>query len=262
MLSWGFLTLGIIYLWTLTSGVIRFGLFLELACGILIVDCVLRLFKTQSDLGSARRRVLTVLSGRYATPGIHAEARSRWKAISYSLSAKALLVGSLVALVTLTCVAQSIYAYYLTVTNKTDWAQRPSPFYDWRTYAANAKWIGRDYAPIWYAQSTDLRTVVDEIDVWIVGPSEIMAGYSKVLKSNIPIVNINYANATPATLDMFLRLESELDLPSKNVYMLSERPLETVRMELDEYGFDVVSAREFQPTFTYFPLNLIEVAVE
>jgi hypothetical protein len=122
--------------------------------------------------------------------------------------------------------------------------------------------IGNDYDPIRYGREIDLKELVGEIDVWIVGPSEIMTGYSKLLKSNIPILNINYSRATPKTRDFFSAAEKELHLRPKKMYMLSIRPLDVVKMELDQYGFNVISVREIQPTFTYFPLQLIRVALK
>jgi hypothetical protein len=157
--------------------------------------------------------------------------------------------------------AQFAYTYYLAAaTNIADWSQRPSPFYDWNTYVKNAKLIGNDFDPlIVHKRDAELKERIREIDVWIVLPPDSASGYEKLLKDDIPILNLQMSRRTHAASDMFLSLKKRLDMRSKNIYMVGNRPMEAISKDLEQYGFRIVAVDGIQPTFTYFPLYLIKV---
>jgi hypothetical protein len=254
--SLGLLALGIIYLWTITSGVIRYGLFLELTSGILIVDFILRLFNSDLHLMISRLKLLRIISVRYGNQDKLFQVRPQLVSLVYYNDLRTCFLRCLALGMILASFSQNLYSYYLTVTNRADWSLRPSALDDWQTYVQNVKMIGNDYDPIIYGKEIELKENVSEIDIWIIGIGEIMTGYSKLLNNNIPILNLNYIGATPETQNVFSTLEKELHLKKKNMYMLSYRSLDEVATDLEPYGFYIVSVQDITPTFTYVPLPL------
>jgi hypothetical protein len=130
---------------------------------------------------------------------------------------------------------------------------------NWQIYAQNIDLIAKDYLPMKYTSDENLREIVGEIDIWIVLPPDNMSGYDTLLKSNIPIMNLQMSTATPQALDSFLSLEKRINLRSKHIYMLSIRPVDVVANQLDQYRFRIVAVHEIQPTFTYLPLELLQI---
>jgi hypothetical protein len=242
------------------SGVIRFGLFLELLSGLLIVYLIFDLLNSDIRLLKSRLKVLWLISRRVGNRRKRLRISHSLIATFYDIDLKLFCIRGLLVLTIMAALAQGIYAYYLsTITNITDWSQRPSAFNDWQTYTQNIGWIGKDYLPMKYTDNESLRRILAEIDVWIVLPPDNLSGYDALLKSNVPIMNLQMSTATQGTQDSFLSLKKSINLRSKDIYMLSIRPLDVVANELDQYRFRIVAVHEIQPTFTYLPLELLKI---
>ena len=257
----GILIVSLMYLWTLTSGAIRYGLFIEIITGVLIANFLFILLSMDIKIFHLRatiaRRVIPSNENRHArSVGI----RDGLIAAQHNLDLQSYFVRGLIVLLVFVALAQNMYAYYLgPVKNIVDWSQRPSAQSDPYTYLQNMELIGEDYLPIQYNGNDNLERIITEIDVWIVAPGDVTTGYSALLKTNIPILNLNVARKTPDADEAFLRLVKSLDLRSKDIYMISGRSLSDIKTGLDAYHFNILSVYEIRPTFTYFPLNLIKL---
>jgi len=261
----GLFSLVLIYLWAFTSGAIRYGLFIEIILGLLIVKFVYILYKLDIRLLNFKAKATHILNIYYSDRRKYYQVRSKLIAFVYGLDLKSGFIKSLSTLIIVSAFSQTAYAYYLTITNKTDWASRPSIQNGWDTYIDNINMIGRDHAPLKYKTDDNLIKIIDDIDVWIVNPGENISGYEKLLKGNVPILTLQWSKApqgTQAAIDLFENIKQAENLRLKNMYMLSLQTPEASAAELDKYGFKITAVYEIQPTFTYYPILLVKVVLK
>jgi hypothetical protein len=200
-----------IFLWAITAGFIRYGLFAEIVSGIIIVELVLCFI----DSGKKLRKVATGLI----------------------LCCFLLQVG---------------YAYTLSFSNKVDWSLRPD-FFNWKNityYLNNFKMVGKDYSPFQgRSNSAQFMDDLSHVDYWVVLQNDDNNGYEKMLKADIPIINLGYLEATSAGKKIYYDLTSSALFRSKNKYLLSYRSTTAVEADLKVYGFYVVANEVINPTF-------------
>jgi len=260
----GVLMVSLIYLWTLTSGAVRYALFIEIISGIFIVNFFFVLLSMDIKIFDLKARILQRVipsygNQRYRSGGM----RYGLVSVLYNLDIKSFFVRGAIGLLLFATLAQSAYAYYFgPIKNIIDWSQRPSIQGNTYAYFQNMKLIGSDYVPMQYNSDDNLKGIITEIDVWIVAPGDVTTGYNALLKTDIPILNLNMERRTPETEESFLRLAKSLDLQSKNIYMISRRSPSEIEASLNNYGFYILSVYEIHPTFTYFPVNLIKVGLK
>ena len=255
----------LIYAWVFTSGYARYGLFLEIILGILIVKFLYSLYSLGIEFLNLKVKALGILYKYRPNRRNYLQDRSNLIASIYGFDFKSFFINAILISTIVLAFIQSIFAYYFTITNQADWALRPSFLSNWNMYVQNLKMIGRDYIPVNYDGNDNLKEIVDDIDVWIVNPGEIIAGWEKLLKSDVPILNISWTKepkGNQTQIALFDSLKTNIDLQSKSLYMLSAQSPEISAIELDKYGYKITAVHEIQPTFTYYPLKLIEMALK
>ena len=148
-------------LWSLTMGYIRYGLYLEVLSGVLLVAVAASLFS-----GGAR-----------AAAHLHSpSAASRWRK-------------ALAALVCAVLVAQSFLA--ARYVSRQEWSMRPTAFQDFGSYLQESKYLLRDRS-IRALLSDDERGMFDRVGVWVVSGSKT-AGLIPFLNDRAPVVGVRSA---------------------------------------------------------------------
>ncbi|HST53228.1 MAG TPA: hypothetical protein VLJ61_14555 [Pyrinomonadaceae bacterium] len=154
-------------LWSLTMGYIRYGLYLEVLSGVLLVIVASRLF-------SARARESSTVDT---------------SAPSGAAPVAPLLKKALAALVCAVLVAQSaLAAFYV---SRQEWSMRPTAFQDFDSYASEARYVLRDRS-IRSLLSQDERERFDRVGVWVVSGSKT-AGLMPFLNDRAPVVGVRSA---------------------------------------------------------------------
>ncbi|PYS82471.1 MAG: hypothetical protein DMF67_12765 [Acidobacteria bacterium] len=152
-------------LWSLTMGYIRYGLYLEVLSGVLLVAVAASLFS-----GDAR-------AAAHAAAHLHSpSAASRWRK-------------ALAALVCAVLVAQSFLA--ARYVSRQEWSMRPTAFQDFGSYLQESKYLLRDRS-IRALLSDDERGMFDRVGVWVVSGSKT-AGLIPFLNDRAPVVGVRSA---------------------------------------------------------------------
>jgi hypothetical protein len=251
-ISLGLLVLASMYLWILAKGLVRYGSFLEIVASILVVDllCILRNWDVRSSGATVKgiRRMVT----RYRNRREHFRIPSTMPGSVFKLALSAIAAKGLVLLLIMAMLASWLYTfYYSSLTNLADWSQRGPAYVVPQNYFKNVGLIGGDYLPFPSPGSRKILETVGRIDIWVNFEDRPIAGYLRLLRSDIPILTINQAG----TFTSLLR--------GKRIYMLSIKGLSrpALALEAHQYGFKVLSVREIQPTFTFLSVQLCELAL-
>ena len=261
----GLFVLVSMYLWVFAKGLIRYGSFLEIISSVLIVDFLCILFNSDRVLFNAIAKAFRVLIMRYGYPRRGFQIQPRLITSVFKLGFKIILVKSLMVITMVAVLTSSLYTFYFsTLTNLADWSQRGPAYLDPKNYLKNIELIGKDYLPLEYDGNEELKDIVDEIDVWVIYEDRAITGYCKLLKSDIPILSIGFTGLSEESNNAYLNLEKSINLREKNIYMLSVKGLSRALLEAeaDQHGFKIIAVYEIQPTFTFFPIQLIKVALK
>ena len=158
-------------LWSLTMGYIRYGLYLEVLAGILLITLAARLFGADAR-DDARTRAATDTTR--DTP-----LRTRAVGISPTRAA-------LAALVCAVLVAQSFVAARYVL--REEWSMRPTVFDEPRAYLEESKYLLRDRS-IRPLLSERERALFDGVGLWVVSGSKT-AGLIPFLNDRAPVVGV------------------------------------------------------------------------
>jgi hypothetical protein len=151
-------------LWSLTMGYIRYGLYLEVLSGVLLVAVAANLAR----------------GGAQATPGRRdAASPSQWTRWRKALA----------ALVCAVLVAQSFLA--ARHVSQQEWSMRPTAFQDFGSYLQESRYLLRDRS-IRALLSDRERETFDRVEVWVVSGSKT-AGLMPFLNERAPVVGVRSA---------------------------------------------------------------------
>jgi hypothetical protein len=166
-------------LWSLTMGYIRYGLYLEVLSGVLLVIVASKLFGSRAgeDLTQAARVSPSERASRAArAPAAEAFGTPAWKK-------------ALAALVCAVLVAQSALAGFYV--SRQEWSMRPTAFDDFDAYADEARYLLRDRS-IRALLSDEDRERFDQVGLWVVSGSKT-AGLIPFLNDRAPVVGVRSA---------------------------------------------------------------------
>ncbi len=270
LITIGLFVIGSTYSWVyLLNGEKRYGLIFEIISGILIIDFLCNLFGLSKNL---LRLKIEASSYSYqpVSFGSRHQLLQSWQKLVVNFGHNAIYyVGFLTVSVVVAALAQVMYAYNLSIiTNVYDYSQRGRTLSVPKAYFQQLNMIGKDYLPLRYPTDDRLKEVINEIDAWILLPVNMdvgsgpTLGFAKLLKDNIPILNLGYARVTPASFNAFLTLKQKSDLRMKNVYTVSLLPMDVLEHEADRYGVKIISVYEIQPTFIHVPVKLVKVVLK
>jgi hypothetical protein len=165
-------------LWSLTMGYIRYGLYLEVLSGVLLVIIASKLFGARAG-EDATQAARAPSSGRASSA-----ARAAAEAFGTPVWKKALA-----ALVCAVLVAQSVLAGLYV--SRQEWSMRPTAFDDFGAYADEARYVLRDRS-IRALLSDEDRERFDRVGLWVVSGSKT-AGLIPFLNDRAPVVGVRSA---------------------------------------------------------------------
>lgn len=168
-------------LWSLTMGYIRYGLYLEVLSGLLLVAVAARLFGVQAgdearaagDLMNEAARPATALGSSSLKT---ARGASPWRAALAWLVCAVLAAQSFVA------------ARYV---SREEWSMRPTAFDEPGAYLEESKYLLRDRS-IGALLSDRERALFDRVGLWVVSGSKT-AGLLPFLNDRAPVVGVRSA---------------------------------------------------------------------
>ena len=153
-------------LWSLTMGYIRYGLYLEVLAGVLLITLAARLFGADA---------------RGATQETTTRGTSRWSAVGTSRMRAALAL-----IVCAVLVAQSFVAARYVL--REEWSMRPTVFDAPEAYLEESKYLLRDRS-IRMLLSERERALFDGVGLWVVSGSKT-AGLIPFLNDRAPVVGV------------------------------------------------------------------------
>jgi len=148
--------------------------------------------------------------------------------------------------------AQISYGYYLTLTNKTDWSDRATIITNPRLYYDNLRLLGSDRLPRNLSNIQQADRILQSVDLWLVLPGDHNAGIVKLLKSDIPIVNLYLLHYSQTNRDNYLKIITDAQLKKKNIFMLSCRSDDQISQELEPVGLQMSDSLEIKSTILDF----------
>ena len=166
-------------LWSLTMGYIRYGLYLEVLAGVLLITLAARLFGADAR-DDARTRAATDTT-RDTPLRTTARDTSRLSAVGISPTRAALA-----AVVCAVLVAQSFVAARYVL--REEWSMRPTVFDEPRAYLEESKYLLRDRS-IRPLLSDRERALFDGVGLWVVSGSKT-AGLIPFLNDRAPVIGV------------------------------------------------------------------------
>lgn len=166
-------------LWSLTMGYIRYGLYLEVLAGVLLVGVAARLFGADEREGA--------LTG--ATPEVARRRTARLSTLLQTARGASLPGAALAVLVCAVLVAQSLLA--ARYVSQQEWSMRPTAFDDFDSYLNESKYLLRDRS-IRPLLSESERASFDKVEVWVVSGSKT-AGLLPFLNDRAPAIGVRSA---------------------------------------------------------------------
>jgi hypothetical protein len=170
-------------LWSLTMGYIRYGLYLEVLSGVLLVIIASKLFGARA--GEDLTKDLTQ-AARVSPSG---RASSTTRATTAEAFGTPAWKKALAALVCAVLVAQSVLAGFYV--SRQEWSMRPTAFDDFGAYADEARYLLRDRS-IRALLSDEDRERFDRVGLWVVSGSKT-AGLIPFLNDRAQVVGVRSA---------------------------------------------------------------------
>ena len=213
-----FLLLPGAWAWSLTMGYIRYGLYLELLSGILLIAVVSQLWSKS--------------------------ARTNWRSI---------LAGGLAGGLVVIMVAQlAMAAVYV---SRTEWSIRPTIFDDFKGYQREAKYVFTDRSIRTLLKTEDLDAL-DEIDVWIVSGVKT-SGLLPFLNERAPCISVRFAGLLLAQANREALSRSLEEAQGKRLWSLAiKSDYNDSLFALRGSGLRVSKVREFNLPF-FSPENIV-----
>lgn len=187
------------FLWTLNAGYIRYGLFLEIFSGLLIIECIAILAKSSEKIRVAfSGMVCTLLIIQIIT------------AYSYTISNKV------------------DWSLRPTVFNNVN------SYIDNFKYIFN-DYIQISEAN----NPPGMMNLIDKVDCWMVLPEDFNSGVVSLVKDDVPIFHLGYIGMTENTYNVFTDINQNYTLYAKNKFIISPRNIQDIAPMLDQIGYRI-----------------------
>ncbi len=255
-----------IYLWSFLIG-IRYGLFLELLSGIIIVEFLVKnitdiyhLFST-FHLQLKHKNLFKIFSSSF-TEFLSKENEIM---IPQHTKKKISIKNTLTIFIFFAFCSQLIFTFYLSVlTNKVDWSLREIQLLsDPDLYFNNFRSIGKDFNAYNNQNNPTIYNITDEIDIWIVGYPWLAptTGYVNLINSDIPIIYVPFKEINQLSENILKENLLELDYKNKNIYMINRTSYQLFEESLKKDNIIIEKIFEIQPSFSNSPIQLVKVNI-